>query len=85
VNEKSQVTQEKLCSEERKRGIISGIMKEVAGQQKSIEKKKYGEVKKSNKQFQAVPGLLEGKGKLKMHSQGKPDDSGNRWAILAAR
>jgi hypothetical protein len=40
MNEKSQVTQERLCSEERKGERTSGITKEVAKQQKSMEKQR---------------------------------------------
>jgi hypothetical protein len=32
MNEKSQVTQDRLCSEDRRIGTASGIVKEVAGQ-----------------------------------------------------
>jgi hypothetical protein len=38
VNEKSQITQEILYSEERKRGRALGIPKEVAEQQKIMDK-----------------------------------------------
>jgi hypothetical protein len=55
MNEKSQVTWERLHSEERKKGRTPGITKEVAGQQKSTMKQG-----KCNQQFQ------EGEGKLKM-------------------
>jgi hypothetical protein len=39
VNEKSKVTQKRLHSEERKRRKALGITKEVAGQEKSTEKR----------------------------------------------
>jgi hypothetical protein len=38
MSHKSQVTQERLYSEERKRGRILEIMKEMTGQKKSMEK-----------------------------------------------
>jgi hypothetical protein len=38
MNERSQVTWKKLCSEDRSRGRASGFTKEVAGQQKSMKK-----------------------------------------------
>jgi hypothetical protein len=41
VNKTSQITQERLYSEERKGGRASGIMKEVAGQQKIREKQRH--------------------------------------------
>jgi hypothetical protein len=37
MNEKSQVTQERLCYEERKMGRTLGIMKEISRQQKSMK------------------------------------------------
>jgi hypothetical protein len=40
VNEKSQVTKERIRFEERKRRRIAEIMKNVSGQQKSMEKQK---------------------------------------------
>jgi hypothetical protein len=40
MNEKSQITQERLYSEQTKEGVASGIMKEVAGWQKSITKQR---------------------------------------------
>jgi hypothetical protein len=40
VNEKSQVTKERVYSEERKRGRTLGITKEMLGQQKSTEKQR---------------------------------------------
>jgi hypothetical protein len=47
-NEKNQVTQERLHSEERKRGRTPGSTKEVAEREKTIEKPRQ---KKSSKQF----------------------------------
>jgi hypothetical protein len=40
MNEKGRVTQKRLYSEERKKGRVLGIMKEVARQQKSVEKQR---------------------------------------------
>jgi hypothetical protein len=40
MNEKSQVTRERLYSEDRKRGKSMGITKEVSGEQKSMKKHK---------------------------------------------
>jgi hypothetical protein len=51
MNEKSQVTQEKIYSEERKRGRVSRISKKVAGEQKKHVETEITE--KSIKQFQA--------------------------------
>jgi hypothetical protein len=63
VNEKSQVTQDRLYSEERKKGSASRNMKAVTGQQKNIEKQRQ---QKSRKKFHAPSlGLLNGEGKLK--------------------
>jgi hypothetical protein len=51
MNEKSQITQERLYSEERKGGRTSGITKKMAGQQKKHRETEAAE--KSSKQFQA--------------------------------
>jgi hypothetical protein len=69
MNEKSQVTQERLYFEERKRGRALGITKELTGQQKSIEKPKQQRILRKQ---------------LKTPSQGKIDSTGDRLAILAA-
>jgi hypothetical protein len=55
INDKSQATQERSYSEERRRGRTPGIMNEVEGWQKCTEKLRQQE--KSSKQFQGCPWL----------------------------
>jgi hypothetical protein len=64
----------------RKRGRVPGITKGTAGSQKTTEKQ-------ATEKQQRIPRLSlasqEGEQKLKMPSQGKTDDSGDRLPILA--
>jgi hypothetical protein len=73
---KSQVTQERIYSEERKRGRALGITKEVSIQQKQ------GELRNSSRPYTWIPGKWQGK--LKIQQKGNPDVPGDRMAILAA-
>jgi hypothetical protein len=83
MNEKSQIAQEKLYSEERKRRRASGITKEVAGWQKIWRTPDNRE--KQPTVPSPTPSPQEGEWKLKMHSQKKTHNPGNRLDILAAR
>jgi hypothetical protein len=54
MNGKSQITQERLYSEEKKRGRKDGIMKEVAGWQKTTEKQR--QQRKAANNSKSIPG-----------------------------
>jgi hypothetical protein len=80
TKEKSQTTQEKLYSEERKRERTLRTMKEVAGQQKSTEKLK--QQRKAANNSKSHPGLPGGEEEAK-DTFTKPDGPDDRLAILA--
>jgi hypothetical protein len=63
---KSQVTKERLYSEDRKRGRVPGIMKEVAGQLKSMEKQR--KQKKAENSFKPHPQLPRSRRRSPRHN-----------------
>jgi hypothetical protein len=81
MNKKGQVTQERLYSVEIKRGQAAVIMKELVGQKKNVEKQ--SKLRNAINSSKSHPWLFRRGGKMKRQSQGKPDDPGNKLAILA--